>query len=129
MKKILITAIAVFLISGCSARYSCGQFPESGCQPVSTVYNKTNEGYHDYRKNLYSKKRTSGKYRYKDDEDRLVRIGRAHKAINYKSPGDPILTKPVIMRILVSSWVDKQKDLNTGGFVYIKLRDSKWVIK
>ena len=121
-----ITALLVLitLSSGCATKYSCGQFPRSGCQPVSTVYERTDNGLNDYRKGLFDKKdnvKTSKGLKTN------VQVGRAHQAINYASPGDPILTKPVVMRILFNSWEDAEKDLNAGGYVFVKLRDSEWV--
>lgn len=123
--RLVFVMVLFAALSGCATKYSCGQFPSSGCQPVSTVYERTDNGLKDYRKSLFDKKENK-KGRNKSDAN--VAIGRAHQAINYASPGDPILTKPVVMRILFNSWVDSEKDLNAGGFVYVRLRDSEWVL-
>ncbi|MBQ4840001.1 TraV family lipoprotein [Pseudoalteromonas luteoviolacea] len=125
MKKLLFLAFTFSLMSGCATNYSCGQFPESGCQPVSTVYDRTNDGYHDYRRTLYDEEKSEGS---RGESDAHVHVGQAHRTLNYNTPGDPILTKPVVLRILFNSWEDKEKDLNAGGFVYVRLRDSEWVI-
>ena len=43
--------LLVLLLTGCASqsRYSCNQFPTSGCQPVSAVYDSTDQGLEDYR--------------------------------------------------------------------------------
>ncbi len=43
-------------------------------------------------------------------------------------PGDPVLTNPRKLRILFFPWEDKEKDLNAGGYVYIRLGDPEWLI-
>lgn len=121
MNKIFLVLMTVF-ISGCANEFTCGQFPSSGCQPVSSVYNKTNNGVNDYRQNLFTADQKEQK------QNSLITIGRAHQAINYVAPGEAILTKPLVLRVLFNSWVDKDKDLNAGGFVYLRLRDSEWLL-
>ena len=125
MKKLILMGLSLSLLGGCATDYSCGQFPESGCQPVSTVYDRTNDGYHDYRRTLYEEEK---KKNSRGGDDAHVHIGQAHRTLNYSTPGDPLLSKPVILRILFNSWEDKDKDLNAGGFVYVRLRDSEWVV-
>jgi len=128
MKGIVVIGLTL-MMTGC-AKFSCGQFPQSGCQPVSHVYDRTNDGFNDYRTSLNKDDRkTRSKRHYHDHtfDDRL-KVGAAHKAVNYANPGDPILTKPVIIRVLVAPWEDKQNDLNAGGYVYLKLRESEWVL-
>jgi len=126
MKKLILLGLSLSMLGGCATNYTCGQFPQSGCQPVSTVYDRTNDGFHDYRRTLYDEEK-KGKGKRKDS-DLDVYVGQAHRTLNYATPGDPILTKPVILRILFNSWEDKDKDLNAGGFVYVRLRDSEWVV-
>ncbi len=126
MKRILTTTMLCTFISACANNYSCGQFPDSGCQPVSAVYERTNNGFNDYRKQLYLDK--NGK-KNQDSGEINITVNKTAKALNHSVPGDPILTKPVVMRILFNSWQDSEKDLNTGGYVYVKLRDSQWVVK
>lgn len=140
MKNLFLATLTgvVCLTSGCATQFTCGAFPEAGCQPVSDVYEKSNDGFHDYRKDLFKKekgtKSSSTKAKWAGDdkgptkeEKPYVRVGQAHQTLNYVSPGDVILTKPVTMRILINSWEDEAKDLNAGGFVYVRLRDAEWV--
>lgn len=130
MKKTILLLGFTGVLSGCAtSEFSCGQFPKSGCQSVSHVYENSNEGVHDYRKALYKEKEENSGSSSRSSKDLTINVGQAHRALNYSTPGDPILTKPVIMRILFNSWEDTEKDLNAGGYVYVKLRDSEWVIQ
>ena len=126
MIRIVSLCALVGLIQGCATSYSCGQYPDSGCQPVSEVYEKTNGEIADYRKR--GKAKAKAKEATEAETTVNINIGTAHRTLNYVSPGDPILTKPVTMRILVNNWIDKDNDLNAGGFVFIKVKDSQWVI-
>lgn len=130
--KITLLGCIVLAIQGCSSNYTCSQFPDTGCQPVSEVYEKTNGGLNDYRTDFYKggDSESEGSLRDGRDPAKLeLNIGQANRALNYVTPGDPILTKPVIMRVLFNSWEDSEKDLDAGGFVYIRLRDSEWVMQ
>lgn len=125
--KLRITLLATCLLglSGCAKdNFGCAQFPETGCRPVSDVYEETNHGVHDYRSS-YRDGESDGKA---DHGHTKVVVSKSHKALNYVVDGDPILTKPRVLRVLFNAWEDKDKDLNTGGFVYIRLRDSEWVL-
>jgi type IV conjugative transfer system lipoprotein TraV len=126
MKKFSLIC-AILMLTGCAQNYTCGQFPSSGCQSVSTVYEKTNDGFHDYRKTLFDEK-SEKKTVEKQKNSRNRRTGRTHQTLNYVTPGDPILAKPTVMRVLINAWVDQDKDLNSGGFIYLRLKDSEWII-
>lgn len=121
--RLLVLATAL-LMSGCATTYTCGQFPSSGCQPVSTVYERTNGGLNDYRQTLFDKKKEASGV--SEQSTSSVEVGQAHQALNYIAPGTPILKKPVIMRILFNSWIDQDSDLNAGGYVFVRLRDAEW---
>ena len=128
MRNVVILILVAGFLGGCT-KFSCGQFPQSGCQPVSHVYDRTNEGFYDYRSTLNKKEEKSRNKGHRDHYfDDRIEVGDAHKAINHANPGDPILTKPVVMRVLFAPWEDNQKDLNIGGYVYLKIRDAEWVL-
>lgn len=126
--RILLVLIGISLISGCATftdEYTCGEIPEAGCTPVSEVYNKTSGNVYDYRKDL-NKSTDEGE---KEVKAPIINVSSAHRAMNYVSPGDPILTKPVVMRVLYRSFENDQKDLDAGGYTYLRMRDSEWVIQ
>jgi Type IV conjugative transfer system lipoprotein (TraV) len=123
--KLVVVVVLVLLTSGCvKDEFGCAQFPETGCRPVSDVYEETNNGLVDYRKGL-NRNESDGKTGVSSFG---VVVSPSGKALNYSVSGDPILTKPRVIRVLFNSWEDKEKDLNAGGFIYIRLRDSQWVL-
>lgn len=130
MIKFILVFVLMGAISGCAGKFSCGQFPRSGCQPVSSVYSKTNGELNDYRVGMNSKKASNRVNRHgrgsRKVNDTHVHVGVAQNAINKVIPGEVILTRPVVMRVLLNSFEDKEKDLNSGGFIYVRLRDSEW---
>lgn len=124
--RVLIISAIVSLTSGCAIfddQYTCDEIPEAGCTPVSEVYDNTSGHVYDYRKDLNKS----------DDEKEskvpVIKVSSAHRALNYANPGDPILTKPVVMRVLYRSFENDQKDLDAGGYTYLRMRDSEWVIQ
>lgn len=124
--RTLIALIGVSLISGCAVfndTYTCGEIPEAGCTPVSEVYDKTSGNVYDYRKDLNKPEEE------KESKVPVIKVASAHRALNYANPGDPILTKPVVMRVLYRSFENDQKDLDAGGYTYLRMRDSEWVIQ
>lgn len=123
MNRILILLFSNAALVSCVTDYACSEYPETGCQPVSAVHRKTNDGYRDYRKGLYNEGQDSGR---KDVE---IKISETKSAMATLDPGNPILTKPVILRVLLAPWEDSEKDLDAGGYLFIKVRDSQWSVK
>lgn len=131
MNKVIFATcvMAALTLTGCADNFSCAQYPTTGCQPVSDVYARTNGELNDYRNSLYREENKKKDEEKKDSmKSTVVEVGQAHRSLNYAQPGDPILSKPVVMRILINSYVDNQNDLNAGGYVYIKVRDSEWQV-
>jgi len=133
MKKILFLSACAVLLNGC-ASFSCGQFPRTGCQPVSHVYERTNSGFEDYRTVTESdlegqnEGRVAGRRGGARALTGPVRTAGAVNAITGINPGDPLLTQPQVLRIKVLPWEDAQRDLNAGGYVFIRVRESQWRI-
>jgi len=124
----LVIFLTIILLPGCATfndEYTCGAIPEAGCTPVSEVYDKTSGNVYDYRKDL---NKTNQKDNNKEEiKTPVINISSAHRVMNYVNPGDPILTKPVVMRVLYRSFENDQKDLDAGGYTYLRMRDSEWV--
>lgn len=121
MNKLLLQGLLLMLVAGCTTPYSCGQFPQTGCQPVSEVYRRTTDNFHDYRSELNQDEKAQ-------KIEKTVSVVPGEPVLTYRA-GDPILTKPQVMRILLNAWEDKSGDLNAGGFVYIRVKDSEWQLK
>ncbi|MFK5948037.1 MAG: TraV family lipoprotein [Methylococcales bacterium] len=139
--KYIFIIFGFIILNGCSTKYTCGDFPGGGCQPVSTAYDKTNGSLDDYRGDFYSgskgqtEARSVDRYSSDDDYDGdeegagvVINITPGKRSLSTINPGNPILSKPITLRILLNQWEDKDHDLNGGGFIFIKLQDSKWVI-
>ncbi len=123
--RFLILASTAASLQSC-ATYSCGEFPQAGCQPVSEVYKQTNQGFNDYRKTMNGNDKGQASA---GGGPLSVSAAASVNSLNYITPGDPVLSKPKILRILVTTWEDSDKDLHAGGFIYVKVRDSEWAIK
>lgn len=117
----LILVVTLILLTGCATPYSCGQFPETGCKPVSEVYRHTNENFHDYRSELNNKGNNK-------ERKNVKQLAPVQPKLTHNM-GDPILTKPLVMRVLINAWEDKGGDLNAGGFIYLRIKDSEWQLK
>jgi type IV conjugative transfer system lipoprotein TraV len=146
MNKILGFIFFGVIISGCSDKYSCGQFPRTGCTPVSEVYESTNGGFYDYRKdhkheeddsNVSPKYQTraGGKVRLRRGSNKtvkpseVIRISNSHRSLNFAAPGEPILTRPVVLRVLYRPWENKAGNLDAGGYMFVRLKESEWLIE
>lgn len=123
MKLIVpVSSLATLLFSaGCATDYTCGAFPGSKCKNVDQVYEETSGGVQDYRRSMYKNDRGQKSCA----EEKLV-ISTSPAALQPVKAGEPILTKPVVRRVLIASWQDVDRDLHTGGYIYIRLRESEW---
>lgn len=115
--------LSLLLLAGCASPHSCGQFPQSGCQPVSSVNERTNGEIYDYRKDFNNVKKS------KSSDVIEIKVGQSPNALNYAAPGDVILTKPLVLRVLVNVWEDQEKNLHGGGYVFVRVKESEWTFK
>lgn len=103
----------------CGPTYTCGDFPEGGCQSVSTTYDQSREtGTQD--SHAVSASDPAGPV--------VVTTPDKASSPDHTGLGEPFLTRPRLLRILLTPWEDTHKDLHAGGYVYIRLEDSQWVI-
>lgn len=141
MMKLFSLGVGVLtlLVSGCSSQFSCNQYPSTGCQPVSYVYESMNDGFYDYRKDFANTKKAQtnkninlgrqeqGSDFVNSNSGVVLNIESADNAIHYPNAGDPLLSKPVVARILITDYETDQGDYVEGGYVYIKVKDSVWL--
>lgn len=126
LRVIVLTVAAVGLVSSLSgcATYRCKNFPKGSCQNMSQIYDGTGAGFEDYREGKGKEtKYASGNGK----QGGAVVIGNTVKGINELQAGDPVLTKPQVLRAWIKPWEDKEKDLNYS-FVYIRVKDSEWTV-
>lgn len=119
MKAALPLLMGFVALTACGPTYTCGEFPDAVCQSVSKTYTQTRET-DDQGSHAVS---GSG-------ETSQMIVNLTDTAPSPRAPhfGDPFLTRPQLLRILLTPWEDKHKDLHAGGYVYIRLEDSQWVI-
>lgn len=111
--KAICLVFTAILFQSCATTYKCGEFPEGKCQNVSDVYRKSlndHSASDDNFSNLNSTKNISM------SDDQL-------------KDGHPILSRPRVLRVLFNKWMDKDGDLNLGGYMFLKIEDSKWQIQ
>ncbi len=117
MKKIIL--LFMFILTGCaSSSFTCGEYPSGKCKSVSTVYKETQNDWVDYRKTNVTQKKNSKDFKLNLSKPTPLSVPLA---------GKPLLSKPKILRILVTQWIDEDNDFNGGGYLYVKVRDSEWI--
>lgn len=87
---------------------------------MSKVYAETGNGFKDYREDQLTEKKDKTR-----KENSVVVIGSTVKGLNELQPGDPVLTKPQVLRVWVKPWEDKDRDLNYS-YIYVRTKDSEW---
>ena len=117
MKLLLLSVLAG--LAACGPTYTCGDFPDAVCQSVSETYDQT---WGDAGQDSHAVSTP-------DPPDHVI-LTTPDMASSPKDAGlgEPFLTRPRLLRILLTPWEDKQKDLHAGGYVYIRLEESQWVI-
>ncbi|QIZ85909.1 TraV family lipoprotein (plasmid) [Bermanella marisrubri] len=124
--------IVFFLIAavGCSDKYSCNGYPDMPCASISGVYDRTKDGVRDYRS--ASNYDEEGNWISEEDKPSVspnnITVSDTYNALNYVSVGDPILSEPRILRGLLFPWEDSEKDLQAGGYIYLRVEEPKWIM-
>jgi hypothetical protein len=121
LRRLLILSCVTMALQGCATHYHCDKFPEGSCENMSQIYEKTGNSWQDYRD-------------HPEAEDKDVDHGSKHVPVvidqtitsaNQMVPGDPVLTNPQTLRVMVFPWKDKGKDLNYS-YVWMIVRDPEW---
>jgi len=113
MKKEFFALLLLILLSGCSTGYSCNTKTAGKCQSVSDVYKNVDK---------------DGSVEEEKSEVASI-SGVSSGSINkLKEPieGQAILSQPIVLRVLLNYWEDEDKDLNLGGYIFVKVRDAQW---
>ena len=113
-------ALLLFIsLAACSPTYTCGDFPDAVCQSVSDTFEQTQVRAAAQSRAAVSPDPTGS--------GPVVAPG-AGPLVQDAAFDDPFLTRPLLLRILFTPWQDKEHDLHAGGYVYIRLEDSQWVL-
>jgi conjugal transfer pilus assembly protein TraV len=143
-KNVLITAIGVLTLSGCSALnvgnedYACQGMPNGvQCMSARDVYAATNDGkvprptnadgdleaVDDAELNATAEQLESD--RTTSSGDRLIDMYVAPRLPNKPVP---IRTPAEVMRIWVAPWEDTNGDLIVTGYIYTEIEARRWVV-
>ena len=113
MKPAILSCMALLALTACASepRYSCGvPLSAGGCRTVSRVFE-------DSLKMQSAKPATS--------EPSAQPNAAALVAPN---PGNALLTRPRVVRVLVLPWEDDGGDLHAGGYLYLRLDSGAWTL-
>lgn len=133
--KLMIVFGGAVFIAACSPTYTCGTFPESGCQPVSAAYEETNTGVADYRKEFYngtSSGKSSLENSNEQDDEYAKDIVAKHakpSILTDMAPGNPIIKERRVIRMLLNNWNDADNDLHSGEYIFMRIGDEEWVTR
>lgn len=107
-----VSVLAVAVLAGCAARYSCPAPKGVSCKPISEVYRSTlgNGATPKAAKNAPAPS-TSAKP-----------PGPTALAENQS----PIRSAPKILKVWISPWIDDEGDLHQEGYVYVVVDHGAW---
>lgn len=114
MKPLLLPCAAALLLSACASepRYSCGvPLSAGGCRTVSKVFED-------------SVKMTAPPA----SQAEMLTAPALPVALETPPAGNPLLTRPRVVRVLILPWEDEAGDLNAGGYLYLRLDRGSWTL-
>lgn len=121
----LIGVMILVALSGCANNeFTCSEYPDTGCRPMSQAYQESNSNFQDYRSDFYSS--TAGQVRKAKSK---VVIDRTYNVLQSVYEGDAVLTRPKQMRIKVNHFVTENDALVTGAVMFIKTSESQWLLE
>ena len=135
-----LTTMLVMFLGGCASgasEFTCGEFPQGTCQPVSLSYEASNAALedYDYRGRLDHDNSNGAVQRSKSSSKSgdsvatpVVQVSSISTALNHAVSGDPIYSQPVVLRILFNDWQDENGNLHSRNYVYHVIRESEWLI-
>lgn len=112
MRILIIVGLLTLFLSSCATTYSCKTQTAGKCQSISEVYANVNKEGDD--NNL------------KSDDSSLKSVG---KILTQPLEGKAVLKEPKVIRVLLNYFEDEERDLNLGGYIFVKVEDAKWAIQ
>lgn len=114
MKTLFVSCVALLSLTACVSepRYSCGvPVSAGGCRTVSRVFE-------DSLKMQSAKTAASAP----------LPVTNTAALMAAPNPGDALLTRPRVVRVLVLPWEDDGGDLHAGGYLYLRLDRGAWTV-
>lgn len=111
-------------LGGCATEYAC-PIPQGdgGCRSVAQVYQDTLADTDSVTPSAGTAKSSEGSATSPTASARTQA-----PVLKPASPGDAVLSTPRVLRILFSPWPDSDRDLEGGGYVYLRLDGGQWTI-
>ncbi|MGQ0699940.1 MAG: TraV family lipoprotein [Panacagrimonas sp.] len=114
MNALIPYYVVLLALTACASepRYSCGvPVSAGGCRTVSRVFEDS------------LKMGTA-----KADPSESKSVAKSDAPVAVPNPGDALLTRPRVVRVLVLPWEDEAGDLNAGGYLYLRLDRGAWTL-
>lgn len=125
--KMMVLSACTSMIFGCTTEYTCGKFPDAGCQPISSAYEDTNSGVEDYRRDFYKGKGKTD-VAESDEYSRDIKVRMSKPTLlTDMAPGNPIIKERRVVRMLLNNWRDQENDLHSGEYIFMRIGDEEWV--
>lgn len=115
MRILIIVGLLTLFLSSCATTYSCKTQTAGKCQSISEVYANVNKEDHsnDNNSNI--------------DSNKMENSGA--QILAQPLEGKAVLKEPKVIRVLLNYFEDEERDLNLGGYIFVKVEDAKWAIQ
>jgi conjugal transfer pilus assembly protein TraV len=131
LNRTLIVAAGIalpLLLGGCATEYAC-PIPQGdgGCRSVAQVYQDTLDDTDSITPSAGASKGTDGSSAA-TPPTAATAAPIATPVLKPATPGDAVLSMPRVLRVLFLPWPDSDRDLQGGGYVYLRLDGGQWTI-
>lgn len=127
--RIVAAGIALpLLLGGCATEYAC-PVPQGdgGCRSVAQVYEDTLRDTDSITPSAGIPKGADGSSTATPSTPAAVPPAQT-PVLKPAAPGDAVLSAPRVLRVLFFPWPDSDRDLQGGGYVYLRLDGGLWTI-
>jgi conjugal transfer pilus assembly protein TraV len=124
MTKALLLPLVPILLAGCagSPKYACGVPEGVGCRSVGAIYEASVTG------TLPSARGTDGGEAESNEPEATERPSATAEisVVETVQPGDPLLSRPQVLRVWIDRWEDAAGDLHDETYLYLRLDSGNW---
>jgi len=125
---VLLLVLVLLGAAGCAGgpKYACGVPDGVGCRSVTEIYEASVAG-------TLSRARppaADGDEEETAESPRGEALGPPARApiVATVQPGDPVLTRPRVIRVWVARWEDRAGDLHDETYLYLRLDNGTWML-
>ena len=124
MTKATLFSLLPILLAGCAGnpKYTCGVPEGVGCRSVGAIYQASVTG------TLPQPRISGGDETGSGMTDASERPSAAAEkpVVETVQPGDPLLTRPQVLRVWIDRWEDTAGDLHDETYLYLRLGNGNW---